>query len=949
MKKTKRIISVIVAFAMMLTMALPVMAANGFSDVPLTHQYYTAITNLTSEGILNGMGDGVFQPEGPVTRAQFTKIVCYALSMGDLQYSEEERSIFKDVVPSHWAANNILTAYKRGIVNGLGDNLFGPENGVRYEDAVIMVMRALGYSDKEANRYRGENGAYYAGYMSLASNKKLLKGIKDAKIGEVMTRGAIAQLVDNMLDTEQIVDGESQGSIRDEIGSSQKMEGKVIAAYNVSIYDGYTNNCKKYEIALETATGEVLFDIYDYDVDIYDILGRSVTIYYEEEVGASDIVTNIALQPGKNKEVKIDFDLIESYDSSSIEYFTSADRTETEEIEYLSASDNLYNGKATAKTIEEILEDDWKNVLTKKSGYITLVCSRSDNVADVAFINTYETVIVNYVEKTNLKVYGRNAYTTGIILDVEDRTQNVSITLDGKNYEVTSLSSYDVLSISKSEDTDSNGKPDIINVLVSKSSNSKRGTVETILPNSDGIKLKSNNTVYTIAPDCQAVGGDLGAGKYVTLWLDAFGKVARYEITTESSYSYGYLAGLSFSTRNKPMKLYIYKAAASNSTLRDDDKGYALADRLKIDDNSFDVEEQEDDIAAALADTADDANINPEHLDLDNNPGTTDYTAGDVQYSQPVRFTVNSEGKINSILTYNSPYTGNFATMLTLEHHTATPIECSLDGATFDNGKYRISGSTPIIVIPEKRATTGYDYLTKTNNFFKSGKKYFVQFANVNGSSGVVGCIYLYGIEGSSGSIATTIDENSVPMIVTAVNTESYHEKTDTYKTMFKLLDVTTNKDVYCYDNGITGTEALATIVEGDIIRVAISDEGYVEDVEVLADAADVLGEGFTYDGGVYEIIDGSGTGISADFRSVIATIKSIEDNYFKAVEGYNVNASDGVSYEKLSTTSIYEINTAETGVRMVQKLDGLGRDYVESKVLIYTSDAKVKTIIIFK
>lgn len=936
MKKTKRIISVIVAFAMMLTMALPVMAANGFSDVPLTHQYYTAITNLTSEGILNGMGDGIFQPEGPVTRAQFTKIVCYALSMGDLQYSEEERSIFKDVVPSHWAANNILTAYKRGIVNGLGDNLFGPENGVRYEDAVIMVMRALGYSDKEADRYRGEQGAYYAGYMSLASSKKLLKGIKDAKIGEVMTRGAIAQLVDNMLDVEQIVDGESQGSIRDEIGTSNKIEGQVVAAYNLSIYDtGYVNNCNKHEIALETSSGEVLFDIYGYDVDIYDILGRSVTIYYEEEVGASDIVTNIALQPGKNKEVKIDFDLIDRYDADSIEYYTSADRARTEEIEYSSGSDNLYNGKATARTIKQILDADWGD----KSGYITLICSESNDIADVAFIDTYETYVVDYVDKVNLKVNTKNVthtasdgYPSSIILDVEDRTKDVKVTLNGKDYEVTSLATNDILLVSKSED----GKK--ITALVTKASNSTKGTIEAILPNSEGIKLKSNNKTYVLSPDVDKNGGELGVGKYVTFTLDAFGKVARYVITTESSYSYGYLAGLSFSTRNEPMKLYIYKAAASNSTLSD--KGYALADRVKIDDGSFDVEEQEAEIATALEA---DASLNPLHLDLDNDPLTDDYTAGDTQYSQPVRFTVNSEGKINSILTHNSNTGVDFATMLKLEHHTTTPVECSLDGATFKGGKYRISGSTPIIVIPEKRATSGYDYLTKTNNFFKSGKKYFAQFANVNASSGVVGCIYLYGIEGSSGSIATTIDENSVPMIVTAVMPESYHEESDSYLTMFKLLDVTTNEEIFCYDNGITGTEALATVVAGDIIRVAISDEGYVEDVEVLADAANVIASTFS------PTLVESDADADADFRSVIATIKSVEGNYFKAVEGYNSSAPGEVSYEKLSTTSIYLVDTAETGVRMVQKLDGLGRDYAGSKALIYTSDAKVKAIIIFQ
>ena len=103
MRKTNKLLSFLLTLCMMLSVALPLTAnaAITFSDVPSTHTYYEAITNLAAEGILNGFEDGSFKPEDPVTRAQFTKIICYALGSGDLKYGAAQRVSFPDVDPNH--------------------------------------------------------------------------------------------------------------------------------------------------------------------------------------------------------------------------------------------------------------------------------------------------------------------------------------------------------------------------------------------------------------------------------------------------------------------------------------------------------------------------------------------------------------------------------------------------------------------------------------------------------------------------------------------------------------------------------------------------------------------------------------------------------------------------------------------------------------------------------
>ena len=215
MRKTSKIVSLLLTLVMILGIAVPMTVSAdtlSFTDVPTTHNYHEAIMNLVAEGIVNGMGDGTYNPEGAVTREQFAKIICYALSVGELTYSPEEKNIFIDVAPDRWSSDNIKTAYKLGIINGMGDGTFAPENNVLYEQAVKMAVCALGYTTAHADR----EGGYPMGYMALANRAGILKGIKDAKQGQPLNRGAVAKLVDNMRDANQITDGEETESLRDQ-------------------------------------------------------------------------------------------------------------------------------------------------------------------------------------------------------------------------------------------------------------------------------------------------------------------------------------------------------------------------------------------------------------------------------------------------------------------------------------------------------------------------------------------------------------------------------------------------------------------------------------------------------------------------------------------------------------------------------------------------------------
>ncbi len=924
MRKTKRIVSLLITVAMMLTMVLPMTVSAAFSDVPADHHYYDAITNLSSEGILDGMGDGTFAPESPVTRAQFTKIICYALSVGNLTYSEEERSIFSDLAPEHWAANNIVTAYKQGIINGMGDGTFAPEAGVQYEQAVKMVVCALGYSQARAEAA----GGYPGGYMSLANQAKILKGITDAKMYEVMNRGAVAQLIDNMLDADQIQDGQPSGSLREEVSTSKKFEGQVLAGYGVALYsDATLEACRKNEILV----GSKAFDISGLKgFDIYEYLGRSVTIYYEEESGVTvDAASSIALQPRKNETTKIELDMIYDYDASSIEYYTNEERTETETIDYQSTAKVIWNGQPTTSgtTVEDLLDS-----YGSKAGYITLVSSQTNQAADVAFLKTYDIMVVQSIDAKNDKVFGKNILTSGIVLDVTDRTKNVTIKQNGSDFALSSIRENHVLSISKSE----NSK--VIEVLVSTKSVS--GTIEFMTNSPETqIKLSTGNAIYTVSPEVWASPGTepMTTGMYVTVTLDAFGKVARYVPAAEATYNYGYIASLEEmgSSSNPEIWVMIYKPQASNSTLT----GQILkfADKVKIDGTGYTVSKDVNGVKTALSNAA----ARAANTGFDSEVAPT----GTYTYSQPVRFAVNN-GEISGIIT--NATTGDPATSLNIINKVGTDgIECKVDATTFD--QYGISSSTPILYVPQNRESGTYQ--SKTNNYFNEGDKYYVQFANTSGTN-IVSCVYVYGVVGSgAGSTTESITEENKPLIVTEKGTVLYR---DTQTTRVTLKDVTTGEDVQCYEDVVD----LDTLAIGDVVRVAIGADEYVEELEVLADAAETVAGTFNYGTGVYEKIDGTGTGVTAEFRVLLSTVKSKSGNTFVVVPGYDATAdatlgetytaSEGVPVYKIDTAAVNEaniINSSSSG-EIIGHNQQAGN---ASKVMIYTVKGTIKAVIIFE
>ena len=110
----------------------------GFDDVEEGIWYETAVNTLASMGIVAGVGDGKFEPERPITRAEFAAI---AAKFAKKSYTGMK---FDDVSEDHWAYPGICTAASYGWVTGIGDNKFGPMQKITRAEVATIVNHMLG-------------------------------------------------------------------------------------------------------------------------------------------------------------------------------------------------------------------------------------------------------------------------------------------------------------------------------------------------------------------------------------------------------------------------------------------------------------------------------------------------------------------------------------------------------------------------------------------------------------------------------------------------------------------------------------------------------------------------------------------------------------------------------------------------------------------------------------
>ena len=186
MKNLTRILALVLVFTMMVSSAA---FAAKFTDVAEDSTYAEAVEVLSALGILNGYEDGSFKPDAVITRAEVVAVVNRLQGLSDAAKAAAGTSMYTDVATSDWFAGDVNLASQMGIVSGDGNGLFRPNDQVKYEEAVKMMVAALGYNQE----YVLKQGGWPTGYLVIATDKGVTKGLA-VSAGEPAHRGVVAKL-----------------------------------------------------------------------------------------------------------------------------------------------------------------------------------------------------------------------------------------------------------------------------------------------------------------------------------------------------------------------------------------------------------------------------------------------------------------------------------------------------------------------------------------------------------------------------------------------------------------------------------------------------------------------------------------------------------------------------------------------------------------------------------
>lgn len=163
-----------------------------FDDVLPDNWAYEAVEYVNGKGLMSGVGGGSFSPGQPTTRGMLVTIL-YRME-GEPEYENTGTIRFSDVEDDAWYAKGVYWAAENGIVKGVGDGRYLPEDPVTREQMAAIFHRYAGYKgydvtaqgDLSAFTDAASVGDWAREALIWAVDKELINGMGD---GTVNPRG----------------------------------------------------------------------------------------------------------------------------------------------------------------------------------------------------------------------------------------------------------------------------------------------------------------------------------------------------------------------------------------------------------------------------------------------------------------------------------------------------------------------------------------------------------------------------------------------------------------------------------------------------------------------------------------------------------------------------------------------------------------------------------------
>lgn len=577
MKNLKKVLALVMACAMLFTMS-----SFAFTDVAEDASYLEAVTMLSKLGIINGYEDGTFLPDNTITRAEAAKVLVCALNAAEQAEGMVADEIFTDVPASHWAAGYVNYASNYGIIAGRGNGIFDPEAPVTYEEIVKMVVAMLGYTPVANVKGGYPTGYLYVANNMLKITKGATGVTGDAAKRWVVARLLFNSLEAKIMEQEtwsasdpEYVQGD-QTLLKDFLEVT-KIEGVVTSTFyanetvdkddqeieiTTTVIDGYT--AKNYddrdsEYEFDTTPGDpYAFEANNTGAENY--FGYTITAYvksFEED----DELVAIAPKGNKNSTLEIAFDEFEadSWKDNKANYYT---------FEYY---EDLEDEKpVVAKVVKEVAEKDQDDAMYFLNGELGDIASLESDITsvygedceldgnvrfldndgngiyDFVFVETTsKEIAVKSINEKNYKVTGKTG-TASMVLDPDSDDYYVAFYKDGAVASFEDIAEDDILSVIELYDGN-----------VKKVYISSETVVGRVTSTTKNLKIAGN--IYS---QSNQYGATISKGDEGTFFLNYNGKIAYSEAEKVSGGNYAFV--LDVNTREPIFGTPIYTVLMMN-------------------------------------------------------------------------------------------------------------------------------------------------------------------------------------------------------------------------------------------------------------------------------------------------------------------------------------------------------------------------------------------------
>ena len=383
-----------------------------------------AVDACTALNIIGGYPDGSFKPEGNITRAEVTKMICVALNGGkNPAVSTNTTPTFSDVrnnANAAWAEGYIESCAAQGIVSGVGGGKFAPNGNVPGVQLAKMLLVSLGYKSEN----EGFTGNACATNVNVrAAQKGLYDGLEKMDTNAAITRDNAAQMVWNALQAYEVeyktnlvagADGKlsTQVTVQDKVVGSNNDKitllrdkydawvsvGTLISVDGKNLQISMTSAAaaaSDYSVTKNKGTSYENLTFTKLDQDYSALLGQKIKVVFKN--GKTNDVIGV-YATGDNNSYTVNASDVEN-DKGDIKF---NDKTYKVELNTSKKLDTYVDGKAAdGKSVAELV------AMNNTANILTLIDTDDNDKIDTVYVKTVTVEKVTYASSSQIVAGGK--------------------------------------------------------------------------------------------------------------------------------------------------------------------------------------------------------------------------------------------------------------------------------------------------------------------------------------------------------------------------------------------------------------------------------------------------------------------------------------------------------------------------------------------------------------